>query len=56
MTWGLVHRIAVGSPEEVDRIVEAFRRRAGSADRQPGSLGPEGRREAGGTVVLVPTR
>ena len=56
MAWVLVNRISVDSPSEADRIVEAFRHRAGKVDQQPGFLGLEVWREASGREVVVSTR
>jgi heme-degrading monooxygenase HmoA len=56
MTWVLVNRISVDSSEEADRIVEAFRHRAGKVDQQPGFLGLEVWREEDGKEVMVSTR
>jgi heme oxygenase (staphylobilin-producing) len=56
MTWVLVNRISVDSPAEADRIVEAFRHRAGKVDQQPGFLGIEVWREEEGKEVMVSTR
>ena len=56
MTWVLVNRIAVDSPQEADRIVESFRHRAGKVDAQPGFAGIEVWREDQGKEVLVATR
>lgn len=56
MTWVLVNRIAVESSQEADRIVEAFRHRAGKVDQQPGFLGIEVWREEKGTEVMISTR
>jgi heme oxygenase (staphylobilin-producing) len=56
MPWVLVNRITVESPADADRIVEAFRHRAGKVDLQPGFLGFELWREEGGKEVLVSTR
>ena len=56
MTWVLVNRISVGTPDEADRVVEAFRHRAGKVDLQPGFLGIEVWREEGGKEVMVSTR
>lgn len=56
MTWVLVNRISVQSPQEADQIVEAFRHRAGKVDRQAGFLGIEVWREENGKEVLVSTR
>jgi len=56
MTWVLVNRISVDSPADADRIVEAFRQRAGKVDQQPGLLGIEVWREEEGKEVMVSTR
>lgn len=56
MTWVLVNRISVNSSDEADRIVEAFRHRAGKVDQQPGFLGIEVWREEDGKEVVVSTR
>jgi len=56
MTWVLVNRISVDSPADADRIVEAFRQRAGKVDQQPGFLGIEVWREEEGKEVMVSTR
>jgi len=56
MAWVLVNRISVGSPVEADRIVEAFRHRAGKVDQQPGFLGIEVWRQEEGKEVMVSTR
>ena len=56
MTWVLVNRISVNSSDEADRIVEAFRHRAGKVDEQPGFLGFEVWREQDGREVMVSTR
>jgi len=56
MAWVLVNRISVDSPDEADRIVEAFRHRAGKVDQQPGFLGIEVWREEEGKEVMVSTR
>jgi heme-degrading monooxygenase HmoA len=56
MTWVLVNRISVDSPDEADRVVEAFRHRAGKVDQQTGFLGLEVWREVEGKEVMVSTR
>lgn len=56
VSWVLVNRIAVDTPEEADKVVQAFRHRAGKVDLQPGFLGLEVWREAAGKEVLVSTR
>jgi len=56
MTWVLVNRISVDSPAEADRVVEAFRHRAGKVDQQPGFLGIEVWREEAGKEVMISTR
>lgn len=56
MAWVAVNRITVESPEEANRVVEAFRHRAGKVDLQPGFLGLEVWREELGKEVLVSTR
>jgi heme-degrading monooxygenase HmoA len=56
VTWVLVNRITVDTPEEADQVVEAFRHRAGKVDLQPGFLGLEVWREQGGKEVVVSTR
>jgi len=56
MAWTSVNRITVESPAEADRIVEAFRHRAGKVDQQPGFLGFELWREEEGKEVMVITR
>jgi heme-degrading monooxygenase HmoA len=56
MPWVLVNRISVDSPGEADRLVEAFRHRAGKVDQQPGFLGIEVWREEDGKEVMVTTR
>ncbi|MCI4323535.1 MAG: antibiotic biosynthesis monooxygenase [Thermoplasmata archaeon] len=56
MSWALVNRIAVESPEEADQLVNAFRKRAGKVDQQPGFEKFEVWRESEGKEVLVLTR
>ncbi|EQD39305.1 heme-degrading monooxygenase IsdG [mine drainage metagenome] len=56
MTWMLVNRITVDSPAEADRVIEAFRHRAGTVDRAPGFEGLEVWRETDGREVVVATR
>ena len=56
MTWVLVNRISVDSPDEADRVVEALRHRAGKVDQQPGFLRIEVWREENRKEVLVSTR
>jgi heme oxygenase (mycobilin-producing) len=56
MAWMAVNRITVDSPAEADRVVEAFRHRAGKVDAQPGFQGLEVWREEAGKEVLVSTR
>lgn len=56
MPWVAVNRITVESPAEADRVVEAFRHRAGKVDLQPGFQGLEVWREEEGKEVLVSTR
>ena len=56
MPWLSVNRITVETAPEADRIVEAFRHRAGKVDLQPGFLGIEVWRESEGREVLVATR
>jgi heme-degrading monooxygenase HmoA len=56
MPWVLVNRISVDSAADADRIVEAFRHRAGKVDQQPGFLGFELWREEEGREVVVSTR
>jgi len=56
MPWVAVNRITVESPAEADRVVEAFRHRAGKVDLQPGFLSLEVWREEEGTEVMVATR
>ena len=56
MPWVLINRISVESPTEADRVVEAFRHRAGKVDQQPGFLGIEVWRKEDGKEVMVSTR
>jgi heme-degrading monooxygenase HmoA len=56
MPWIAVNRISVEEPSEADRLVEAFRRRSGKVDEQPGFLGFELWREEAGRDVMVLTR
>lgn len=56
VTWLLVNRISTETPADADRIVEAFRHRAGKVDQQPGFLGIEVSREEAGQEVMVMTR
>ena len=56
MPWMAVNRITVDTPAEADRVVDAFRHRAGKVDLQPGFLGIEVWREHEGKEVLVATR
>jgi len=56
MPWVLVNRITVESPADADRVIEAFRHRAGKVDLQPGFLGLEVWREKEGREVMVSTR
>lgn len=56
MSWVLVNRISVDSPDQADRLVEAFRHRSGQVDQQPGFAGIEVWREEKGTEVMVSTR
>ena len=56
MAWTSVNRITVASPAEADRIIEAFRHRAGKVDLQPGFAGFEVWREEEGREVMVITR
>jgi len=56
MVWVLVNRISVDASDEADRIVEAFRHRAGKVDQQPGFLGIEVWREEDGKEIVVSTR
>jgi heme-degrading monooxygenase HmoA len=55
MVWVAINRITVETAEEADRIVEAFRHRAGKVDRQPGFLKFELWREEQGHEVMVLT-
>ena len=56
MPWMAVNRITVESPADADRVIEAFRHRAGKVDLQPGFLGIEVWRHHEGKEVLVATR
>lgn len=56
MDWIAVNRIAVDTPEDAERIVNAFRHRTGKVDLQPGFLKLEVWREEGGKEVLILTR
>jgi heme-degrading monooxygenase HmoA len=56
MPWVLVNRITVNSPSDADRVIEAFRNRAGKVDLQPGFLGMEVWREKEGKEVMISTR
>ncbi len=55
MVWLAVNRIRVKTAAEGDRLVEAFRHRAGKVDAQPGFRGFELWREEGGTEVTAVT-
>ena len=56
MVWLLVNRISVESPEDADKVIQAFRGRARKVDSQPGFLGFELWREEEGKEVVVATR
>jgi heme oxygenase (staphylobilin-producing) len=56
MTWMLVNRISVDSPADADRVIDAFRHRAGKVDRAPGFEGLEVWRADDGREVVVATR
>lgn len=56
MAWVAVNRITVESPAEADRVIDAFRHRAGKVDLQPGFRSLEVWREEEGKEVLVSTR
>lgn len=56
MVWTAVNRIKVERAEDGERVVEAFRHRAGKVDLQPGFAGFELWREEEGREILVLTR
>jgi len=56
MAWVGVNRITTESPADADRLVEAFRHRAGKVDLQPGFESFEVWREETGHEILVLTR
>ena len=56
MPWIAVNRISVETPEDADRIVEAFRHRTGKVDLQPGFLQFEVWREEAGREIMILTR
>jgi len=55
MSWIAVNRIAVDTAADADRIVEAFRHRAGKVDLQPGFERLDVWREEEGKEVMVLT-
>jgi heme-degrading monooxygenase HmoA len=56
MPWIAVNRIAVDTPEDADRIINAFRHRTGKVDLQPGFLRFEVWREDASHEVMILTR
>ena len=56
MPWIAVNRITVDTPDEAERIVEAFRHRTKKVDLQPGFLHFEVWREEASREVVILTR
>jgi heme oxygenase (staphylobilin-producing) len=56
MTWVAINRITVATPDEAQRLLEAFRHRSGRVDLAPGFESFEVWREEADSEVLVLTR
>jgi heme-degrading monooxygenase HmoA len=56
MVWVSVNRIRVDSAAEAEKVLDAFRHRAGKVDLQPGFLAFEVWKEETGSEIMVVTR